>query len=197
MLMLVSFLPAVVGIIGCPRHEPVRGCSQSAQPSAATAEIGKDYVDFTFKDSGGITQPFDQKLGDFTVLALTRCDQPTHAVADKLLRTIVDANRNVSGVSVVGYDIHWSPNGCGEHGQCQMVPGEPYVGSICDTTGAIHRAYGDHAEDWLYVIGPDKKIEFAAPATRGAQVSRELAAKIQQLSVGRFESTLSGADFPY
>jgi hypothetical protein len=186
--MLIALL-VPIAIVGCAPREPIRGWSPNPKPSAASAAIGQRYVDFKFVDSKGIERPIRREMGDYTVLALTRCDRSTHGPAVDLLRAIRDVNRNASNVKVVGVDIHWSPSGCKDHDQCHLVASEPNLGTICDATGAIHRAYGDQKESWFYVISPDKTIEFSAPATRGAQLSRELEAKVRQLSRERVEAS--------
>jgi len=188
MTRLLLALLVTIGVTGCAR-EPVRGWSPNPEPSAASAAIGQRYVDFKFADSKGVERRIGRELGDYTVLALTRCDRSTHEPAVDLLRAILDVNRNAGNVKVVGVDIHWSPTGCKDHDQCHLVAAEPNLGTICDATGAIHRAYGDHKDSWFYLIGPDRTIELSVPATRGAELSRELETKVRQLSRERVEDS--------
>jgi hypothetical protein len=189
-LLLALLVP--IGVMGCAPRTPIRGWSPNPEQSAASTAVGQPYVDFTFVDDQGHERSLKQELGDYTVLALTRCDRSTHGPTTDLLRAIVDVNRPASNVRVVGLDIHWSPAGCQDHDQCHLLAVEPGLGTICDPTGAIHHAYGDHNRSWFYVVGPDKTVVLALPAARGAQLSRELQAKVERLSDARVAAAFAG-----
>jgi hypothetical protein len=192
-ILLLLSVPVIV--TGCASSEPVRGMAPQPDIGRAHAKLGKTFVNFDFVDDRGKAHPLRAELGDFTVLVLTRCDQNTHGPAVDVLKNIVAENRGADNVRVVGIDIHWSPTGCKDHGACHLLEAKRNLGTLCDTTGAIHRAYGDHKEDWLYVIGPDRTIELAAPVSHAAELSRQLKDKVDQLSRERVDAVFEQGDW--
>lgn len=185
-ILLVLLVP--FGIAGCASREPVRGWAPEAQTQVASHEIGQRYTDFKFVDSQGKERSLRPELGDFTVLAFSRCESDTHGPVVDSLQAMLKAVATDDNVRVVGIDIHWSPTGCKDHDTCHLVDAAPNRGTICDATGSIHRLYGAHKEDWFYVIGPDRTIELSMPASRAAELSKQLKAKVDKRSRENIEA---------
>lgn len=179
-ILLVLLVP--LSVAGCASSEPVRGWAPEANASQVSHEVGQRFADFKFVDSKATERSLRWQLGDYTILAFTRCESDTHGPAAKLLQDIVRADSTLDNVRVVGIDIHWTASGCKEHDNCHLVDVAPNLGTICDATGSIHRLYGALQEDWLYVIGPDRTIELSAPMTKGSELSRQLKVRVEQLS---------------
>ena len=192
MRRVLMLLAVPLTIAGCAASGPVRGWVSDTGPEITSAQLGKPFVDFGYTDDRWKSRMFHSELGDFTVLAFTRCDDNMHRPAVEWLQKIINENRATDNVRVVAVDVHWSPAGCKDHDQCHLIAGHPGLGTLCDATGAIHRAYGAVNEDWVYVIGPDRQILFSGPMKDAPQISRELKMRIDRLSHERIES-----DFGY
>lgn len=189
--LILLVLPLVVA--GCAGPEPVRGWVSDADTGATMAQLGKPFVDFKYVDDHGKSRALQGELGDFTVLTFTRCDKDMHRPAVEWLQKVLDENRAADNVRLVGVDVHWSPGGCKEHNQCHLVAAKSALGTLCDATGAIHRAYGAVEEDWVYVIGPDRRILFSGPMKDAPQIARELKLRIDRLSRERVDAAFGSS----
>lgn len=114
--------------------------------------------DFLFLDDRGSVHSLRDLLGDFTVLAFTHYDRPTHGTASDLLTAIVTENRGVNHMDVRGIDIHWSDARCEQHDACHLVDVQTHVLVLCDATGAIRHSYDVGKQDRFFVIGPDRHV---------------------------------------
>ncbi|GMU35268.1 MAG: hypothetical protein AMXMBFR20_31400 [Planctomycetia bacterium] len=162
---------------GCVADRPSRGWVQRAQ-------IGAAYPDFVFVDDEGISRSLGNHLGDFTVLAFTRCDRDTHGPAAAILRNIITEHRQAALVKVVGIDIHWFDGSC-DHTKCHLVASERDIQSVCDATGAVRRLYSANEADQYVVIGPDHRITMKVGRDGVADLRRRLKKWVYQLSEKR------------
>lgn len=142
------------------------GCasSQARTGRVATPEIGGPCLEFTYLDTDGRPHRLGERLGDFTLLAFTRCQAKMHGQVAERLADLVRVNQDPGFVSTVGFDIHWSDSGCPDQDQCHVISTNEFLYSICDARGAIRHVYGVGAEDEFFVIGPDGRIWDSAPA---------------------------------
>lgn len=186
--LLLSVVLLVVA--GCAAPQPVSGWATDVSAGLKVAQLGQPFVDFKFVDDHGKSHLFRTELGDFTVLVFTRCDNNMHGPAVAWLQKVVDDNRSVSNVRLVGVDVHWSPAGCKEHEQCGLIAARAALGTLCDGSGAIHRAYGATDQDWVYVIGPDHDIIFSGPMQDAPKIARELKQRIDSLSRERADAII-------
>jgi hypothetical protein len=175
-------------IAGCAAPQPVSGWASDVSGGPKVAQLGQPFVDFTFVDDHGKSHPFHTELGDFTVLVFTRCDNDMHRPAVEWLQKVVDENRSENNVRLVGVDVHWSPGGCKEHEQCGLIAARASLGTLCDGSGAIHRAYGATDENRVYVIGPDHHVLFSGPMKDAPQIARELKQRMERLSRERADA---------
>jgi len=189
---------SVVFLAGCASQPPARGWSPHVDSSGAGVSVGDRFVDFTFQDQSGKQRSLRRDLGDYTVVLFTECESDTHQPAGELLDTILDASRyGNDNVKLVGVNVHWCETGCKNGSHCHLVDARPNLGSICDGVGAVRRAYGVGAKDWLFVIGPEKTIELSAPALRGADLSRQLKPRVDELSDERVRDSFRYSDTVY
>jgi len=169
----------VVLAFGCASDRPVRGWIHQAGE-------GRSLVDFRFVDEQGRARSLRNILGDYTVLALTRCDKDTHRPATALLQEIVAEHNRADYVTVVGIDIHWSEGNDTHAGSCHLIREQRNLASLCDATGAIRRLYhSDDGEDTLYLIDPAHKIVQVVSARDADKLRRLLRTKVAQLSKAR------------
>lgn len=169
-------------ISGCQVTKSSRGWVRQAQTGAA-------YPDFVFVDDEGVQRSLGNQLGDFTVLAFTRCDRDTHGPAAALLRDVVAENRHVALVKVVGLDVHWFDGSC-DHTKCHLVASERDLQSVCDATGSVRRLYSVNGADHYVVIGPDHRITMMAGQDGVANLRRRLREWVGQLSEERAKEIL-------
>jgi len=151
------------------------GCL-GARPSpgwVTGAEKGKPYPDFVYVDDQGTQRSLRNLTGDFTVLAVTRCDQDTHGPTVAALQRIVSENAGTPFVRVVGVDVHWFDGQC-DQGRCHLVQDERNLFSICDATGAARHLYGIKGDNAVVVIGPDARVIQVAPDVGNEEFREEL-----------------------
>jgi len=165
-------------VSGCAAQRPTRGTVY--QPA-----LGRRFLDFFFEDEHGRPASLGDSLGDFTVLAFTRCDGTTHAQPSRLLESIVEEHRQDDGVSVRGIDIHWEENSRSTHKKCHLLQATSGTLSICDATGMIHTLYGATETNELFLIGPDRRVIGKATAGYPDRLRHQLA-----IDVARFRSRL-------
>lgn len=178
-LLLPSLLLAIG--LACTSNQPVRGWINQAGE-------GQSLMDFKFVDDEGRARSLRNMLGDYTVLALTRCDKDTHRPATALLEKIVAENSHTDFVKVVGVDIHWAPGGRPHNNQCHLIDERCNLVSLCDATGAIQRLYSaDDGEDKMYLINPEQKIILVASVHKVGRLRRRLKAAVTKLSRAREE----------
>jgi peroxiredoxin len=173
---MLIFLAAPLLLTGCAATQPVRGTASDPRVGSATAEVGQRFVDFRFVDEQNKVHRLGNELGDYTVIAFTRGDRATDRQALDDLQAMLATGADDDNVKLVGIAIA-GPTAAGVE--------QPNVIAIRDNTGQIHNAYGAEQGDWLYVIGPDRKIAFAAPASRAAALTDQLKARVDQLSRDR------------
>lgn len=144
------------------------GCAspQARIGRVATPEIGGPYLEFTYLDADGRPHRLGEHLGDFTLLAFTRCQDEMHGPVAEKLADLVRVSQDPGLASSVGFDIHWSDSGCPEQNQCHAISKNQFLFSICDARGATRQMYGVGAEDQFFVIGPDGRIWDRAPASQ-------------------------------
>lgn len=164
-LLVVLLMSPLVG--GCVSNRPLRG-------SIGGPEIGRRFLDFGFLDDRGRASFLSHQLGDYTVLAFTRCETDTHQPVVGLLESIVAENRGAGSVMVVGIDIHSAEAGCRQRDVCHLVETLTDLISICDTKGAIRRLYDVGQEDRVYLIGPHQRVLAWSLARDAARLRNEL-----------------------
>lgn len=158
---------------GC-KSEPLRpGRIEVIRP-------GGPILDFQFRDVDGRIHSISEKLGDYTVIAFTRCETDTHVPTASALRDMVQPFSSHPSVKVVGINIHWL-DGSPSEGECHVIEGQQRLMSICDATGAIHRLYGVTQEDWLFLIGPDHWVVAREPLSQAARMSTTLERAVNKL----------------
>ena len=165
-------------LIGCGGRNGLRG---SVSP-AGNLEVMND---FEFVGQDGRRNRLSEHLGDYTVLSITRCDLDTHEPALGVLREILNDHTQAANVRVVGMNIHWSERGCRTGDHCHLVDSSHGLGTICDSTGAVHRLYGAHSEDRLIAIGPDHTVQFSSPASEAPAFRQNLRTAVQKLAEER------------
>jgi len=176
-------LPCFLLVIGpgCASNQPVRGWINQAGK-------GKSFMDFKFVDEGGRAGSLRNVLGDYTVLALTRCDKDTHGPATALLEEIVAENSHTDYVKVVGVDIHWGKGASPHKARCHLIDERCNLVSLCDATGAVRRLYSaDDGEDKMYLINPDHKIILVTSVHSVGRLRHRLKAAVSKLSRVREE----------
>ena len=188
---LFVLLAVSLFLAGCASQGPVSGWVTDPAKETQTAQLGKPFVDFNYVDDKGKERPLHAELGDFTVLTFTRCDSNMHKPAAEWLQKLVDGNQSTKNVRLVGIDVHWSPAGCSANDGCHIVGAKRNLGTLCDATGAVHRVYGAAQQDWIYVIGPDRRIVFSGQAQDSAKLGRELKERIKALSNERTDAELA------
>ncbi len=67
-------------------------------------------------------------------------------------------NQEPGYASTVGFDIHWSKDGCSQHSDCHLLEGGAYIFSICDARAQARNLYGVESDQEIVVIGPDRRI---------------------------------------
>lgn len=165
----------VVMNLACASHRPVRGW-------ISRAEVGEAFLDFRFVDDEGVARSLRNQLGDYTILALTRCEKDTHGPAVDVLGSIVAEHRRAGFVEVVGVDVHWSEHGCVHEGECHLVDKQRDLASICDATGAVGRLYYADKVDRLFLIGPGQKIILTSTIHETENLRRRLREGVAALS---------------
>lgn len=189
-VMLASLAFALLAT-GCTSQPAARGWNPSPTDPGG-AKIGSRFTDFNFADQSGKERSLRRELGDYSVLAFTRCEADTHQPVNDLLEAILTASRaGNDNVKVVGVNVHWCEAGCKNSQHCHLIEAKPNTGSICDGDGRIAQLYSATSEDWLVVVGPDKTIEFSEPATRGAELSKQLKKRVDELSAERIRHSFS------
>lgn len=167
--------------LGCAQqHRPVRGWIHQAGR-------GESFLDFRFVDERGVARSLRNLLGDYTVLALTRCDRDTHRPATAMLEEIVAENQLADFVRVVGVDIHWAEGGRSHPGACHLVDEKRNLVSLCDATGVVQRRYSADDGDKLYLINPEHIIIRVASVDGAAAFRRMLKEEVAKLSQARAE----------
>ncbi len=184
--LALAALAFPIVLSGCA-STAAHGWSPRLENAESRAEQGARFVDFTYQDPAGETRSLDQALGDFTVLAFTKCESDTHQPVVSELQHIVANNGDLSNVKVVGVNIHWSETGCQHHAHCHLLTEEGDLGSICDASGEVHMAYGAHDQDWLIVIGPNETIRFSGPNSQIEELNRDLRKWARELSRERVD----------
>lgn len=180
MTLLLPILLLGIGP-GCASNRPVRGWINQAGE-------GRSIMDFRFVDDEGRARSLRNVLGDYTVLALTRCDKDTHGPATALLEEIVAENSHTDYVKVVGVDIHWAEGGSPHKNQCHLIDERGNLVSLCDATGAIQRLYSaDDGEDKMYLIDPSQRIILITSVHDVGSLRRQLKSAVTKLSRAREE----------
>jgi len=175
-IVLIVLLCSTLAISSCAR--PVRGWI----PKPA---VGQPYPNFSFVDDRGTTKSLSELLGDYTVLAFTRCDKDTHQPIIGVLSDIVDMNRGQTLVHVAGIDVHHSDNRGSGDARCHLIESHNDVASICDATGNVGRFYGIRQGDGFYIIGPYRKIVYSAPTTSADELKIWLRREVDALAAQR------------
>jgi len=139
------------------------------------AEVGNRFPNFTFQDERGTTQDLGQNLGDFTVLVFSECGEDLHGPTSQALTDLVHANQEPGYVETIGFDIHWSKEGCSNHDDCHLLEGGPRIFSICDARSQVHHLYGVTSDVEIVVIGPDRRIVDRAQGSEFKKVATGLA----------------------
>jgi len=165
--IFIMSLAAIAPLGGCVSPQARRG--RVAQP-----EVGNRFQNFTFQDERGTTQDLSQNLGDFTVLVFSECGRDLHGPASKALVDLVHGNQEPGYTETVGFDIHWSKNGCPQHSDCHLLEGGPHIFSICDARAQVRDLYRVDSGDEIIIIGPDRHIVARAPLSELQAVAASL-----------------------
>jgi len=139
------------------------------------ADIGERFHNFTFQDERGVTQNLGQNLGDFTVLVFSECGEDLHGPVSNALVDLVHANQAPGYAETVGFDIHWSKDGCPHHSDCHLLEGGPRIFSICDARAQVRDLYSVDSGDQIIIIDPNRRIVSRASESEIETVSRTLA----------------------
>ncbi len=184
MRYMIAVVALAAAVSGCVSNRPVRGV-------VPRAEVAQYFLlDFGYFDQRRDARYLHDDLGDFTIIAFTRCDQDTHGPVAKLVEELVTEHRGIDSVRIVGIDIHWSDEDCALHDTCHLVTDRSDLISICDAAGAIHRSFDDDANDYLVVVGPGRKIVAMARANDTKTLREVLRQQVERLA-GRSASLTS------
>ncbi|MCO6438617.1 MAG: hypothetical protein J5J06_16110 [Phycisphaerae bacterium] len=148
---ILASLAILMFFSGCAARRPMRG--RVDQP-----ELGHHFLDFFFEDEHGRSMTLGNVLGDFTVIAFTRCDSDTHAESTDYLESIIKEHALDDSVRVRAVDVHWADRSCGTHKDCHLLGSTDKAISICDATGMIRKLYGATKLNELFLIGPDRRV---------------------------------------
>jgi hypothetical protein len=149
------------------------------------------FADFKLVDQSGNERQFRGELADFTLVAFTRCDRDEHAQATRRLADLVAEYSDAKYVQVAGIDIHRSEAGCAQLESCHVNLAGSDLGSICDGSQAVHRNYGTGRDDWLYVIGPDRRIVLASPIDQVDDLREQLSVNVARYAAYKRSSLSS------
>lgn len=143
---------AVVTLLG--------GCvsPQARRGRVVQAEVGGRHPNFTFQDERGKTQSLTGNLGDFTVLVFTECGEDLHGPVSKALVDLVRPNQEPGYARNVGFDIHWSKDGCPHHSDCHFLEGGTNIFSIRDARAQARDLYRADSGGEIIVNGPDSRV---------------------------------------
>lgn len=159
---VIASLVAIGLLTGCVSPQARRG-------RVIQADIGNRFPNFTFLDEHGTAQDLSQNLGDFTVLVFSECGEDVHGPVSAALVDLVQPNQEPGYASTVGFDIHWSKDGCPHHSDCHLLEGGTHIFSICDARAQVRALYGVESDQEIVVIGPDRRI---VDRSRGSDFSR-------------------------
>lgn len=191
MKTMVAVLTLSLFIGGCVSQSPIRGSVVQGQFQEPSPGVGMPIVDFKLVDQSGNERLFREELADFTLVAFTRCDRDEHAQATKRLADLVAEYGDVKYVQVAGIDIHRSEAGCAQMESCHVNLASSELGSICDGSQAVHRKYGTGRDDWLYVIGPDRRVVLSSPIDQVDELREQLSVKVARYAAYKKDSLSS------
>lgn len=160
-------------------------CSRPVRGWVSKPALGKLYLDFSFVDDRGESRLLSSLLGDYTVLAFTRCDTDIHRPVRSVLSEIVDMNRGQTLVRIVGIDVHHSEHRPPGDNRCHLLEAHGDVASICDSTGHLAPLYGIKQGDGFYVIGPDRALVYSGPADSAESLKKWLQREVSALATQR------------
>lgn len=171
---IITISLATAGLMG--------GCvsPQARRGRVVEAQVGERAPSFTFQDERGKTHELAGDLGDFTVLIFSECGTDMHREVSNELLDLVRANQEPGYVETVGFDIHWSRDGCPQHSDCHLLEGGPRVYSICDARAQARDLFGAHLPQEIVIIGPDRRIVLRAPASDIDSVAASLDSMFQE-----------------
>lgn len=161
------------------------GCSKPVRGWVPKPAVGQPYPNFSFVDDRGVSRSLSSLLGDYTVLIFTRCDKDSHGPIRSVLSEIVGMNRGQPLVHIVGIDVHHSEHRPAGDNRCHLIEAHGDVASICDSTGNLARLYGIEQGDGFYVIGPDRKLVYSAPAASAEHLKKWLQRDVSVLATQR------------
>ncbi|MCO6438627.1 MAG: hypothetical protein J5J06_16160 [Phycisphaerae bacterium] len=165
--ILIALAPLAL-LTGCVSPQARRG-------RVIQADVGNRFPNFTFQDERGTAQDLSQNLGDFTVLVFSECGEDLHGPVSAALVDLVQPNQEPGYSETVGFDIHWSRDGCRYHSDCHLLEGGPHIFSICDGRSQVRDLYDADAAGEIIVIGPDRRIVDRAPMRELDSISSRLA----------------------
>jgi hypothetical protein len=165
--IIFTGLGAIALLGGCVSPQARRG-------TVVQAEVGNRFPNFTFQDERGTTRDLSQNLGDFTVLVFSECGEDLHGPASTVVVDLVHSNQESGYAETVGFDVHWSKNGCPQHGDCHLLEGGPHIFSICDARAQVRDLYRIDSGDEIIVIGPDRRIVARTPISNFQTVAMNL-----------------------
>jgi len=171
--LVMTSLAAIALLAGCVSPQARRG-------RVVEAAIGDHFANFTFQDERSKMQDLGQNLGDFTVLVFSECGEDLHGPMSKAVVDLVHANQEPGYVETVGFDIHWSTDGCPHRDDCHLLEGGPHIFSICDARSRVRDLYRADAGGEIIVIGPDRRIVDRGPLHELDSISRRLAQRFSQ-----------------
>lgn len=158
-LQLLAMACILGGFAGCTANGGHAGI-------VAPPQVGKPYLEFTYLDTRKRPHRLGDRLGDFTLLMFSRCEDDTHGRVAEELEDLVRVSQDAGFATSVGYDIHWSERECPREDQCHLVSVSDDLFSICDARGTVRRLYQVGSEDEIIVIGPSGEIEDRAPLSQ-------------------------------
>lgn len=152
------------------------GCvsPQARRGKVDQVKVGEGFCDFTYIDDDGNGQSFGKFRGDITVLTFSKCDSDQHEPASVYLVGLVYGIEEPGLAEPVGFDMHWSKNGCPEHSGCHLIESKRRLFSLCDADGLVREIYGVTKPDEVVIIRPDGTVALRAPANQKALIEGQL-----------------------
>lgn len=156
------------GIVGAMALTAVAaGCSATGghRGHVVQPQVGTPYMDFTYVGEDGRRHRLSDHLGDYTILAFTKCGGELHGPVSRKLEKLVRVTEDPGIARTIGFDIHWSKSGCRQGEACHLIKQDADLYSICDARGVVRDLYGAGPKDEIFVIGPQGTIVDSAPAS--------------------------------
>lgn len=182
MKTMVAVLTLSLFVVGCVSQSPTRGSVVLGQFQEPAPGVGMPFADFRLVDQNGNERFFREELADFTLVSFTRCDGDAHAQATERIVDLTREFRNTRHVRVAGIDVH---RGCDRAETCHVALANAELGSLCDGSGTMHQRFGAGRDDWVYVIGPDRRIVLSSPIDQIDDLREPLSSAVARYAATR------------